>query len=114
MGFNPPQVPAPHLPPEDVSQQLTRRTTADGGDLLEGYVRFRFAADQKNAVAHVAFCPPFDEAPRLQAEQIEGPSATLKFGPSLPHGVRIECTLDQLSGVPQQILFSISAHGDVG
>ncbi len=107
--FDPPQMPAPHLPAEDVVQQLVRRTTAAGGERLEGYLRVRFEPNQQHAVSHVAFCPAFEQSPEIETEQVDGPPAKIKLGPAMPHGVRIECSLVDLSNLPQRVLVSIVA-----
>ncbi len=107
--FDPPQVPAPHLPAEDVVQQLIRRTTSNGDEILEGYLRVQFEAGQRHAVAHVSFCPPFEQSPEISIEQVDGPHSSIKAGQSMPHGVRIECSLIHASNLPQKVLLSIMA-----
>jgi hypothetical protein len=73
-----------------VLQQLTRSRTADGGDLLSGWLRVDLAAGQRTANLHVAFCPPFARAPRVSVQQIDGPEARVKTVQTLPYGVRFD------------------------
>jgi hypothetical protein len=81
---------SPGIPGDEVLQQLTRSRTADGGDLLSGWLRVDLAAGQRTANLHVAFCPPFARAPRVSVQQIDGPEARVKTVQTLPYGVRFD------------------------
>ena len=80
-------------PPEEVVQQLTRIRTADETEELRGWLRVPFAAGQRTASVHVAFCPPLAATPELAVEQIDGPDARLKTAQLLPYGARIDLKL---------------------
>ncbi len=82
-----PGIPAPG---EEVLQQLTRSRTADGGELLSGWLRVDLAAGQRTANLHVAFCPPFARTPRISVQQVGGPEARVKTVQALPYGVRFD------------------------
>ncbi len=86
-------LPSPGIPGEEVLQQLTRSRTADGGELLSGWLRVELAAGQRTANLHVAFCPPFARAPRISVQQIDGPEARVKTVQTLPYGVRFDLKL---------------------
>jgi len=83
----------PIEPAVDVVQQLTLRATAEGGQELSGWLRMPLTAGQRSGSLHVAFCPPFDGAPRVQAEAVAGPDCRIKAAQSLPYGVRLDIKL---------------------
>ena len=99
-------------PEEDpnVVQQLVRRREADGGEWVTGTVRVAFAAGQKTAHAHVAFCPPFPATPTCEAEPVSGPDAELKVAQILPQGARFDLRLDELPGEPVDLVVEFAAH----
>lgn len=112
-----PQPEAPPLAPvapsalsPEVIQQLTRAQTASGVDRLSGWLQTSLAAGERTAVLHVAFCPPFAEAPRIVARQSAGPPARIRLVTILPHGVRLEIKLNFSSREPQRMLLEFSAE----
>jgi hypothetical protein len=98
------------VPPKDVVQQLVRSQAADGSEQLRGWLRTRFAAGQRTASAHVAFCPPFAATPQLTVEQIGGPEARLKTGQLLPYGVRIDLKLAEPAEEVTTVLLQLIAR----
>ena len=76
-----------------VAQQLVYRRTADNQATVEGWVRATFAAGQRTAIVHVAFCPPFAGVPQVEAESLDGPACDIRPTLVLPWGVRWECKL---------------------
>jgi hypothetical protein len=76
-----------------MAQRFERLQSADGRDVLAGVTTMQLAAGQVTAHIHLAFCPPFDRVPRIDYRQIAGPTARLKLGQVLPHGVRIDVKL---------------------
>ncbi|MEN6407380.1 MAG: hypothetical protein ABFC77_13035 [Thermoguttaceae bacterium] len=110
-------------PPSDVTQQLTRCQTVDGADQFSGWLRARFAAGQRTAGVHVAFCPPFAAMPELEAEQIDGPDARIKTSQLWPYGARLDIKLSAPAEEPTDVLLQFLAKteknrgsetGDVG
>ena len=100
------------LPPEAVSQQFTRTTTADGGEELAGWLRISFAAGQRTKNAHLAFCPPFARAPELSVEQLDGPEARIKTAQVLPYGARLDLKLPPSSESPVAIVLHFTARAE--
>ena len=43
---------------------------------IDGWLRIDFAPGQRTGIAHVAFCPAFQQAPAVEAEFEDGPPAT--------------------------------------
>lgn len=87
----------------DVVQQSTRIRTAAGLDRLSGWLQMSLETGERNATAHIAFCPPFVETPRISLRQTAGPAGRVRAVQILPHGVRLELKLDQSPRQPQRV-----------
>ncbi|MCH8923331.1 MAG: hypothetical protein IIA67_09325, partial [Planctomycetes bacterium] len=94
--FDPPQQPAPHFPAADVYQQTTRGKDAQGSDVMSGYARADFAAGQRFAAVHLAFCPPFAREPSIAVHQADGPPVRIKPTQQAAFGTRLELKLDAI------------------
>ena len=94
----------------DVIQQQVRSRSPDGTELLRGWLRVPLVPGQRSASVHVAFCPPFGRAPRVEVEQRAGPSARIKSAQLLPHGARFDLKLAQPSESAGFILVEFSAE----
>ena len=112
----PGQSPPAGIPAEEVLQQLTRSRTADGGELLSGWLRVDLAAGQRTANLHVAFCPPFARVPRISVQQIGGPEARVKTAQSLPYGVRFDVKVAEEGSEASILLlqFAATVAGEAG
>lgn len=117
--IDPAEVPRPHfggdfatddVPAEDVLQQLTRSRAADGSEQVTGWLRMPFAAGQRTANVHVAFCPPFDKTPQWTAEQFDGPPMRIKTAQLLPHGARLDLKLSAAAEQSDRVLIRFSAR----
>jgi hypothetical protein len=106
--------PADGPPPEEVVQQLTRTRTADETEELRGWLRVPFAAGQRTASVHLAFCPPLAAVPELAVEQIDGPEARLKTAQLLPYGARIDLKLAASSASAGTVLLEFVARAPIG
>jgi len=93
----------------DVWQQLSRARTEDGEDRLEGWVRVECSAGQRGEVVHLAFCPPFQRIPKLEAHCQSGPSARIKVTQLLPYAARIELRLDAMPQEQTSLVIGLSA-----
>lgn len=94
----------------NVWQRLTRLYEPDGADVVEGWLRADLPAGTRTTQVHIAFCPPFTRTPIVEAEQQEGPPATLKVGPIYPHGARVEIRLDRAVIEPASVAVAVSAR----
>ena len=94
----------PAEPPADVLQQLTLRTTAEGGQELSGWLRMPLAAGQRTGSLHVAFCPSFARTPKVEVEAVCGPDCRIKAGQVLPYGVRLDIKLNEPARVEESVL----------
>lgn len=75
-------------PSPDVMQWLTRSMTANG-EVIEGGVRIDFAEGQRDAVVHVSFCPPFQNVPKIVAEDLEGGDLEIRISAVFLFGARL-------------------------
>jgi hypothetical protein len=101
---DPIEEPAPIEPSADILQQLTLRTTAEGGQELSGWLRLGLAAGQRTGSLHVAFCPAFREVPQVHAEAVSGPECRIKATQVLPYGARLDVKLDEAAEEAQSVL----------
>jgi hypothetical protein len=90
---------SPLLPPDnhvagEIIQQSTRSRCGDGTDRLAGWLQISLATGERNATAHVGFCPPFSAVPKISLRQMSGPAGRVRAVQILPHGVRLELKLD--------------------
>lgn len=97
-------------PADDVTQQLTRSCTAEGSEVLSGWLRVAMAAGQRSTSVHLAFCPPFARTPRVTVEQLEGPRARIKTVQRLPYGARFDLKLGSPSEAAATVLLQFSAE----
>jgi hypothetical protein len=98
------------LPGEDVSQQLTRSRAADGSELLSGWLRTTFAAGQRTAIVHVAFCPQFAGVPHLTVQQLDGPEVLRINEAVFSFGARLDLKLAAAAEEPLAVLLRFSAR----
>jgi hypothetical protein len=81
----------PDAPVPPPLQSMQRRLADDGSrEILEGEFTAVFAAGQKTAVVHVAFCPPLAGIPEVECEPLDGPEVRWKAAVVQPYGLRID------------------------
>jgi hypothetical protein len=96
-------------PEEQLVQQLTRAKTADGADVLRGSLYAAFPIGGRAVSIHVAFCPPFEERPRIEFRQTGGPAARIKLAQLLAFGARFDIKLPAPAQGDETIALDISA-----
>jgi len=82
-------IPDDETPATDHSANWQRRLTLPEGDVIEGEVQVAFAAGQKEATIHLAFCPPLAVAPEIHAEDALGGDLDIRTETSHPFGARL-------------------------
>ncbi len=97
-------------PAGQVTQQFLRCRAAGGAEQISGRVRASFAAGQRTANVHVAFCPPLEKTPRFNVEQVDGPKARIKTAQLLPHGVRLDLKLSAAADEPVDVVLEFAAE----
>ena len=90
--------------PARVTQQFTRLNSEPAGELLVGLVRAGFAGGERSQNVHLAFCPPFEGTPALHAEQIEGPSVSIKAAQVESYGARLELKLAARADASESVI----------
>lgn len=95
------------------SRQISRGVDEDGRDLLSGWIRLSFAADQRTEVGHVEFCPPFPGAARAEAWCEDDPDAQVKIIQQMHHGMVLEMRLGERpsEGEQRMVAFQVVAVG---
>lgn len=96
-----------HEEPEDrtlaeagLLQQLTRTRTAEGNEVIAGWLSVELAAEQRSATAHVAFCPPFARVPRIEIAVEGEQDARVKVAQVLAYGARFDVKLNAPASEP--------------
>jgi hypothetical protein len=83
-----------------VSEQV-RLKAEDGSERVQGWLQVEFAADQRLAVAHIGFCPPFEVVPQVHAMVDRGSTVTavrVRVTQALHSGARLEVKRNEVSG----------------
>lgn len=93
-------------------QELIRTRSADGVEIIRGTVAAEFAPGDRMAIVHIAFCPPFERIPRVEAEVAAGPACDVKIAQILHQGARLEVRLARASTTARRatIEFVATAH----
>jgi hypothetical protein len=92
-----------------VLQQLTRSRTAAGCETIRGTLVAEFAAGERTAILHIAFCPPFEQLPTVEAEVAKGPACDVKLAQILHQGARLEARLARASTSAERATIEFSA-----
>jgi hypothetical protein len=103
---------SPAMGPDSLAtlvQRLSRSRTADGCETIRGSLVAEFAAGERTAVLHVAFCPPFERLPTVESEIAEGPACELKLAQILHQGCRFEARLARASTRPERVTIEFVA-----
>jgi len=80
-------------PVADILQQLTRVRTAEGRVAVRGTLVAEFAAGARDAMLYVAFCPPFERLPEVDAHVTDDTTASVKVAQRLHHGAQLDVRL---------------------
>jgi len=103
------QVPA-DVPGTDLRlQQFTRYRAADGTQSIHGTLLADFVPGERSTTLYVAFCPPFERLPSVEAEAIDDASASVKLTQLLHNGVQIEIRLSQPANEKQTVTIEMVA-----
>jgi hypothetical protein len=79
--------------PEQVLQQLTRFRTGDGKDAIRGTLAAEFMAGERQTTLYVAFCPPFELLPTVEASANGDYEADVKLAQVLHNGAQLDVRL---------------------
>jgi hypothetical protein len=92
----------------NLTQQLNYRRSA-GSLSIDGWARADFAAGQRAATLHTAFCPAFSRAPQVESEPLDGPDCEIHPTLTLPWGVRWEVKLNRTAKEPTSVVLGFFA-----
>lgn len=76
----------------DVASNLThwqKRSSTEGGEVMEGGTCVEFAEGQKEVTVHVSFCPPFPSVPQVMTEDLNGDDLEIKVAAVFAFGMRL-------------------------
>lgn len=90
-------------------QQLTRYRAADGTLSIHGTLVAEFAPGERSTTLYVAFCPPFERLPTVEAEVIDDASASVKLIQLLHNGAQIDVRLPQPAQEKQTVTVEMVA-----
>ncbi len=94
---------------EVVIAETTRHRATGGLETIRGWVQAELAAGQRSVPVHVAFCPALDGLPSCEAEQVDGPPATIRVAQVLPYGARFDVKLDVPAARPVSVRIEFAA-----
>jgi hypothetical protein len=92
-----------------LEHQQSQYRDAESRVAVEGMLWVPLEPSQREAVRHVAFCPPFSVLPHVEVDQLQGPAARIIVAESLWHGARFEIRLDQSDSQLQIVQFAYYA-----
>jgi hypothetical protein len=91
---------------EQILQQLTRSRTADGCQVIHGTLVAEFVPGERTATLHVAFCPPFERLPQVEAAADD---CDVKVVQVLHQGARLDVRLGRVCDIPKRVTVEILA-----
>lgn len=98
----------------NTTQHISYRNADEGSAVVEGWLRADFAAGQRTAIVHVAFCPPFSGVPQVETEPLEGPACEVRPTLVLPWGVRWELRRAEPATDANRVVLQFFATGTPG
>jgi hypothetical protein len=90
-------------------QQLTRYRHADGTQTILGTLLAEFASGDRSTTLHIAFCPPFDRLPTVEAEAVDDSPASVNVTQLLHNGVQLEVRLPTPATAPHSTTIELFA-----
>ncbi|HIN94037.1 MAG TPA: hypothetical protein EYN03_00195 [Planctomycetes bacterium] len=100
---------SPDVPAAELIQQMTRTVQTNGGELILVSTQAKFEIGQRTETVHLAFCPPLEQLPAIECNQIDGPPCRIKTAESQIYGARFEIRLLDRFQHPVQVRFQVEA-----
>jgi hypothetical protein len=98
-----------NTPPGEICQTFTRHRTADGREIVHGMLRVSFAAGQRTAIEHLAFCPLLCGTPQLSAAAVDELDCSVRVTQAYRYGARLEVKLSEPCEAAMQVLLRFRA-----
>jgi hypothetical protein len=92
-----------------ILQQLTRVRDANGRECIHGNLAAEFASGERQTALYIAFCPPFEYLPDVEAEIANDVQAEVKLVQVLHNGAQLEVRLPQPASSPTSITIALFA-----
>lgn len=91
-----------------VTQRMARSRSGEG-EAIYGTLLAEFAAGERTVTLHVAFCPPFEQLPHVDAEAVDGEVRVVQV---LHQGARLEVRRwsDDLAPAPVPVEFAATCR----
>ncbi len=99
---------------ETVSQWMTRKALSTGDDRLEGAIKVRLDAGQRQANIHIPFSPPFSIPPQIDCDVLNDCPVRLKVRAVHPFGARIELRRSAATQTEETVEVGFRAVAAVG
>jgi hypothetical protein len=96
-------------PPGEICQTFTRHRTADGREIVHGMLRVSFAAGERIAIEHLAFCPLLCGVPRISAAAVDELDCSVRVTQAYRYGARLEVKLSEPCEAAMQVLLRFRA-----
>ena len=100
------------IPSGALTQQMTRSLQEDGSELIFAATQADFETGQRTQTVHLAFCPPLQQAPSMECNQLDGPPCRIKVAEVQIYGARFEVRLQDRCPEPVQVRFQVEARSD--
>jgi hypothetical protein len=91
------------------TQHLKYSRTTDGVMSVEGWLRAEFAAGQRTATIHAAFCPAFTHTPNVECEPLDGSDCEIRPMLTLPWGIRWDIKLNRAAKQTSSVVLGFFA-----
>lgn len=95
--------------PANLLQQIVR-TREGTGEAIHAVLRAEFQPGEQMQVLHVAFCPPLDSAPRLEAFLTGELNADVKVTGAFEFGARLEVQLAQPAREAKSVIVEVAGE----
>jgi hypothetical protein len=82
--------------------------------MITGTARIEFAAGERTATLHVAFCPALENDPDLDIEAVEAEGVTIRATDCRSYGLRLEARRGRNSAAPLGVLVEFEASSAAG
>jgi hypothetical protein len=92
--------------PVGLVQQITR-IRRDGAETVHIVIQAEVPRGERLAVIHLAFCPPLDVSPELEAHAIDADDAEVRIALAETFGARLEVRLPHAATTVRQVLVEV-------
>ncbi len=110
LGETRPREPDLEAPSETILQHLTRIRLDDNREAIRGELTAEFTTGERQTTIYVAFCPPFERLPQIEANIADDSDATVKVAQFLHNGAQLEVRLPDPAEDPFRVTVELYAE----